>query len=253
MAREFAGTERIAVPTTATLLTSLTGTIILWFKIPTTVDQKFLYDERAAFNKELRAFVTQNDDPTDAKKIRSVWRTPTANATIISTSDFDDDVWHWYYLVRRGTADFELFVDGTSEGTFGTTTGITDAGTSNFVGNNTVGPGNGPAIGDIARYATWNVALTLGEARTFAFTGRTARKPLVYYELGLASPEPDWSGSGRDGVLSGTPGITSHAPVGPWFGYDLGWQGAFTAAVANAPTGHLLGPLHGPLGGPIAV
>ena len=74
-----------------------------------------------------------------------------------------------------------------------------------------------------------------------------------YQPLGLGSPEPDFSGSSNNGTVTGTPTITDNPPIAPWYGFDLGWQGAFTAAVGgvNAPTADLKGPLFGPLAGPI--
>lgn len=45
---------------------------------------------------------------------------------------------------------------------------------------------------------------------------------LVYARLGVASPEPDWSGNGFVGTLSGTTGADIHPPIGSVFGYDRG-------------------------------
>lgn len=46
--------------------------------------------------------------------------------------------------------------------------------------------------------------------------------------LGVGSPEPDWSGKGNNGTVTGTT-IGANPPIAPFFGLDLGWQGAFTA------------------------
>ena len=54
-----------------------------------------------------------------------------------------------------------------------------------------------------------------------------------YLPLGLGSPEPDFSGKGKNGTIIGSPTITDNPPVGPWYGFDLGWQGAFAAAVGD--------------------
>ena len=59
--------------------------------------------------------------------------------------------------------------------------------------------------------------LSADELRAFAFAGPYAlgRVPDGYWPIwGQASPEPDLSGSAKNGTLNGTAGLADHAPVG---------------------------------------
>src|SRR3990172_4138139 len=62
-----------------------------------------------------------------------------------------------------------------------------------------------------------------------------------------SSPDPDWSGQANNMTVAGTT-VADHVRLGLPFGFDLGWQGAFTAAaVGGDPEGRLIGGklLHG--------
>ncbi len=56
-----------------------------------------------------------------------------------------------------------------------------------------------------------------------------------YVPLGIGSPEPDFSGSGNNGIVVGTPGIGENPPTAPWYGFDAGWAG-IVAPVAGGTT-----------------
>ncbi len=97
--------------------------------------------------------------------------------------------------------------------------------------------------GLIARVALWNVALADNDVRMFhagASPVRIRPDALVgYWEIyGADSPEPDWSGQGNGMTLTNSPAQADHAPVASPFGFDLGWQGAFTAAAKRRRVGY---------------
>lgn len=82
--------------------------------------------------------------------------------------------------------------------------------------------------GRIAEFAVWNVVLTANEIKSIS---KGAQPPLVhppnivgYWPLwGVAAPEPDLSGNGRNGTLSATAPVRgNHCPVGPYAPYIPG-------------------------------
>ena len=82
----------------------------------------------------------------------------------------------------------------------------------------------------IACVGIHNVILTAGEIKTAMRRGWTPRG-LVFFSL--VGHDADLSGSARTPTVSGT-SIVDGPPIGPPFGFDLGWMGAFTAAGAVA-------------------
>lgn len=88
-------------------------------------------------------------------------------------------------------------------------------------------------IGNVGLLNT--VGLTLGEMIGVMHKGLSFRSPLLTLPLyGAGSPEPDYSGNGNNGALINSPASADGFPVSPPFGFDLGWQGNFTSAVAGA-------------------
>lgn len=84
--------------------------------------------------------------------------------------------------------------------------------------------------GDVGQCGVWggSSALSIGELETFR-SGRMPRKPNLHMPLfGASSPEPNYSGAAVNGTLTGTT-TADHPPSGPFFGFDHGWQGAFTS------------------------
>lgn len=95
--------------------------------------------------------------------------------------------------------------------------------------------------GRIADVGIWNVALTTDEIAALARRWSPQRiRPgslVPYWPLyGNASPEPDYSGGAFNLTIAGTLAQSDHAPVGPPFGFDQEWQGAFVAAAPGGIT-----------------
>lgn len=82
------------------------------------------------------------------------------------------------------------------------------------------------------------VALSVAEMQSWQFRPRVLNSSCLqftYYGFAGTSTQPDWSGGGRNGTVTGAT-VADHVPLGPPFGFDLGWMGAFTAAVAGRTT-----------------
>lgn len=173
--------------------------------------------------------------------------------TITSVAGFDDDVWHWIHWVKRASNDYQLYIDGTSEGTDTTTVDPVPSLTAFQLGATNTGV-SGSMLGSLWGFRT---ALTIEQARSVAFTGRCGVAPEFFLPLGLApgitsaDSDPDLSGGATDYSVSpdgSDIAFVDSPPIGPLFGYDLGWQGAFTGV---APTGRIMSSLayHGGLAG----
>jgi hypothetical protein len=155
--------------------------------------------------------------------------------------------------VYKGTRDaaatectYATAQDGS--GAFSSNSGVTA-----FAGDN----GGGEAAGcRIANLRVWpNVILTADQIVSHQWRMLpvvAGCKLWTEYGYNGTSTQPDWSGNGNAGTVTGAT-VGDHVPLGPPFGYDLGWEGAFTAAAA--PSGRIWrlagvgGGLVGPRGG----
>lgn len=124
-----------------------------------------------------------------------------------------------------------------SESTYGTSTDGSGALDSNAANSFIVG--NRPAAnlafeGDAAFVSFWNVALseTQIHAQQFRPHVKTGCVLFSHYGFNGTGTQPDWSGNGNSGAVTGAT-VADHVPLGPAFGFDLGWQGQIAAAVAG--------------------
>lgn len=134
------------------------------------------------------------------------------------------------------TNDQRLYLNGTEIGS--NSTNDMHVSQDLALGNQTTA--NGGAVnmdGRLAEWAIWNVVLTSGQA---AILSRRIGVPRVRQDAltnhwpiyGTGSPEPNYRGTSALTVTGAT--VADHAPVQPSWGFDLGWTGAFTAAVPAA-------------------
>jgi concanavalin A-like lectin/glucanase superfamily protein len=95
-----------------------------------------------------------------------------------------------------------------------------------------------PFDGRIAEVTIWDVAFTQAEVEASARGCRPLRlrtgNRLGHWRLGLGAggAEPDWSGNHNNMTVSGAL-VADHVPLGPDFGFDLGWQGLSGAAAVS--------------------
>jgi len=233
MALIFASGDRIVIPTGQTIFNETAFTVLCWFRISSAEsneDSLFIYGDSAAFNKDIQFFLSDVAGQGTDGEIRASFRTPTATASITSASQWNDDLWHWGMWVRRASNDFELYIDGSSEGTSSADPGVLSGETPTiFWGEDALQPGTGPWLGSLARGMVFKAALTVDQGRSAAYKARWATPPEHWTEMFDASVAPDWSGNGVALSITGTPTVSDHAPVAPPFAFDLDWQGAFTA------------------------
>ncbi len=107
-----------------------------------------------------------------------------------------------------------------------------DSTTSTLRVLNASGADDEPMNGRMAKIAAWDSVLSAARIKGLQFAPHwNDGVPRFYYELGFngTGSQADWSGNGNAGTVTNAT-IADHVPLGPPFGFDLGWQGAFTAA-----------------------
>ncbi|MGI9489098.1 MAG: hypothetical protein ACR2RF_25075 [Geminicoccaceae bacterium] len=177
---------------------------------------------------------------TDEVRARLWTSGPAAVTTLVSTSaPFSGRTDEWLHVCLRYddalTNEMELFVAGTSEAATALAGGSVSTGDGSdvWVGGN---PGSSTSSpdGDLAHAVVISgVSFTDEEIAAMA-TGvsplrfmRTGSTELFMPVLGAAT-EPDYSGNGRNGTVTGT-SVSDNPPVAPLFGFDEPY-GAFVAA-----------------------
>jgi hypothetical protein len=89
---------------------------------------------------------------------------------------------------------------------------------------------------DIAWVGIWNRKLSSGEIAAQQFRPRVTSGSVLFTHYGYngLSTQPDWSGNGNNGTVTGTPpGAADHVPLGPFFGADVGYVPYVVAAPAG--------------------
>lgn len=100
-----------------------------------------------------------------------------------------------------------------------------------FVGRNGSVP-NRPFAGDIAIGMVWpGTLLSLADFQAQQFRPHVTAgcELFTHYGYNGIGTQSDWSGNGNNGTLAGAggPEVSGHVPLGPPFGFDAEWQGAF--------------------------
>lgn len=102
--------------TQTSLLTQTTYSIMGRFKayrVDRTVP-RYIFTEYAAFSKQVYVRI---ENGANGGKLGFLHRTPTALPSIVSTSTYDDGLWHTFLVRRIASGSFELYVDGGLVGT----------------------------------------------------------------------------------------------------------------------------------------
>jgi len=158
--------------------------------------------------------------------------------SINTTTDFAADTWHHCAAVEASATDAAVFLDGGSKAT--STTSIVPAGVDRFtIGRSDDSTPANNHDGDVAEAGLWDVALT--DAEILSLAGGVAPIRVrpgnlvgywpLYSALGDA---PDYSKNSNTLTDNQTVRVADHAPVAPFWGLGVGWQGAFTVAAAAA-------------------
>lgn len=101
--------------------------------------------------------------------------------------------------------------------------------------------GGGGFLGRLGQVTLWDAELSANEVKMLAARSAPVRVQAnsvrLYAPIVGQAPEPDYGGEAKNLTLTGSPAVADAPPVQPWFGYDAGWQGAFTEAAAGGVTG----------------
>lgn len=225
MARNFSyeTTDKVAWSGGPILYNQTSASIFGWFKNSGVAANKHLFNQRAGW---------PNIFQFELMSTGAVRGWVLGNNYGGSSTTFGDGAWHRFLMVRRPASLFvEGYVDGGSEFSTASDPGTNSSSpTTQVWGNSDVG--NMGFGGDLARCGFISgVALTIQQADSFLYTGRWPDLLDQWLEMFGESPEPDWSGNGLNGTVTGTT-IVDHAPAGPPFGFDIGFP--FPAAVVGA-------------------
>ena len=113
---------------------------------------------------------------------------------------------------------------------------LTDAGQSFQVGhtNDNTDAAAGFA-GDIAFVHVVEAALTNGQIIEQWMRPHVVANSRIFSHYGWngTGTQPDWSGHGNNGTLTGSPTVVDHAPIAPGFGFDVTVPYAITAAAGD--------------------
>ena len=190
------------------------------------------------------------EDAGDPIRVQS--RAASVNQFSTTTTGFTAGAWTYLTGVGASSTSRTVYINGGSSGS-NTNSSVPASLDKTSIGVRGMSTDSNFLNGRIADCTIWNVGLTAAEVLMLAngmHPHAMRRTSLVgYWRVGVGSPDPDWSGQANNMTVAGTT-VADHVRLGLPFGFDLGWQGAFTAAaVGGDPEGRLIGGklLHGGL------
>lgn len=156
-------------------------------------------------------------------------------------------VGEWSHMICfvRSNTDREVMLNGDSGNTGTNTNSSSNTGLDvTAIGMSRDNSPSHAFDGLIGEVGFWNAALTIEQgirlSKGISSLRIQAGNLVGYYSLyGNASPEVDFSGSVVNLTVTGAV-QADHAPVQPPFGFDLGWQGAFTEAASADVRRHII-------------
>jgi len=215
VSRQFAGTgggnQGISFSTSAGIVDLSAFAIILWFyATDNSGGSNFAsmfgeYDGSNGLTIQMKTTGAVNFNHQDGS----------STINVLSSAGFDDSAWHWLAFLRRGATDYEFYIDGVSEGTSSTNVGTIGTAPNPAIGNPS-GSNVLPSGGRLAHLVTVPASILIAEATTMS-TGVFSRATNLFVPLGYGSPEPDYSGNGYDGTVTGT-SIAAKIDEGPLSG-----------------------------------
>lgn len=135
--------------------------------------------------------------------VGATWDTAGANG--------DQQLWHGDLTTIVAEASSYSVAQRVGSGT------VTSTAADNFLAGNRAA-GTIPLDGKIAWVGLWNRRLSLGEMKDQQFWPHVTSGNVVFDWVGFsASPEPDWSGNGNAGTVTGTT-LYPNVPLGVRFG-----------------------------------
>ena len=151
----------------------------------------------------------------------------------------------WYFVAvsfaSASTPVVHIYVGDLStlavESTYGTSidgSGALETDAANNLRIGSSGTSNINWRGRIALYHLVGSELSLGQIKEQQFRPHVVANSKLFMHLGYngTGTQPDWSGNFNSGAVTGAT-VAPHVSLGPSFGFDSDWQGAFTAAVGG--------------------
>jgi hypothetical protein len=242
MARLFDGSDDSVFRDSA-VFTAAPFTMACWFNVVdiTSTHHLFFVGQSGSDNQRwaLKASGAIANDPVQ-------FFVKTASTTQISTTTgYSANTWHHACAVEGSGTDHRVYIDGGSKASSVDSRIPTAA----SIDRTAVGYRHNtsplePCNGRIADAVIWNVALTDAEVAIISRPGFQMHRYRpesikLYWRLGVATTEPDWSGNGFHGTLLSAPTIADHVGGAPPFGYDI-WSPRSAAAISATPSAGVL-------------
>ncbi|NOJ28236.1 MAG: hypothetical protein DA330_09530 [Nitrososphaera sp.] len=237
MARSFtqSSTDRIDCGAS---LNAATGTLAIWmYNTGQTSNFRLIAGNRTGSTGYVLR-LDSDETPDFFIYMNGTIRRLNASATAIPINSWSVIVFEWQ---DGASAAIESYIndmttaDDSTSGNFGSY----DNSAINFqVGD--VGAGGFCAGMYAARACVWNIKLTETDRKMFK-AGHIPRREnlLIHQEIIGVSTEPDWSGQGHNGTVTGTGTVTVHAPVGRYAPAPRHWPifvSSGLSAVSNTST-----------------
>lgn len=235
-----AASDRVAVTSAASIEELDPFTVWGWFYVLGKTSSDRLWSKAQTANaKEILMSGTSGDLQVVVGRA-TAFTSFVTNDTPLATNN------KWYFIAvtfNSGNAAGEavqLYVGdltaSCAERTYGASTNGTgavrsDTGNPLYLGNSAALTRSFP--GHIGPIGIVNRELTLAECISLQWNPRVVVGTVGFWQLGWngTSSQPDWSGNGNAGTVTGATQV-AHVPLGPPFGFDLAWMGAFTAGGA---------------------
>jgi len=223
MAREFGAGSTHRVVTSNSLNPAGSLSVCGWFQMGSGGAQNARIVSNRSNADGAVGYLIGPGSSADVDKIRFLIAVGGSFRTIKSTTAFDDDAWHFFSAVYTAgaTDQTDLYVDNmdtpeaTSSGTWGT---YNNASSNLTIGSNPDGTQDTAWPGVIANISVYDRALTAGERKQCKVKGWVRNNVLNMPIIG-ASTEPDYSGNGYNGTVTGT-SLADNPPIGLLFGFD---------------------------------
>ncbi len=150
--------------------------------------------------------------------VRYFVRGTKSSQALSTTTGYSVNTWHHICGRTVSQSDHAVFIDGGSKGTGGGNVGNFENNRTSIGREGDSSPGS-YFSGRIAEVVIWDIALSDSEilylARRISPLNMRPANIVAYWSLkGIASPEVDWSGNGRNIAVFG-PIAADHAPIAP--------------------------------------
>jgi Concanavalin A-like lectin/glucanases superfamily len=230
LARSFNGTSDFIYSAPGALITNVPLTFACWFQTSTAGPAILMFACNGASPSD--ATTASQFEPVlcvnnDSNKLQGGWfDLSTGHEEVIGSSAVNDGGWHHALITIPNGGNLQLYLDGASLGTVSVPSPQQRA-TQLFLGDGTgatwpnLNAGHNYFNGNMADPAVWNTVLNSTQISNLASGQRAntigANANLVgYWPILGQSPEPDKSGNGNNGVLTGTTVVAGPPSLQPF-------------------------------------